>query len=120
MISRSRECFSIVSRNSKVPYWPPSKTSRIIDLPGGRKKAFVFNGRCDRDGSFQPVLCVSSRGNERLAFFDAEEVDELIRVSERLDEYMSLWEKKAEMNKIRADEVERRRIAAEDSIGVEI
>jgi hypothetical protein len=81
---------------------------------------FVFNGRSDRDGSFQPVLCVASRGNERLAFFDSEEVDELIRVCDRLDNYMTVWAKKAEMNKIVADEEDRRRIAAEDSIGVEL
>lgn len=81
---------------------------------------FVFNGKSDRDGSQQPVLCIASRGNERLAFFDEEEVAELNRVIERLDEHMSLWEKKAEMNKVRAEESERRKISAQDTIGVEI
>ena len=119
-MATSRLVFAKAKKGSNAPYWPPSDTSRVIDLPGGRKKMFVFNGRCDRDGSFKPVLCFSSRGNERLAFFDAEEVDELVRVTSRLDEYMSLWNKKAEMNKIAADEDERRRIAAQDSIGVEL
>jgi hypothetical protein len=81
---------------------------------------FVFNGKSDRDGSQQPVLCIASRGNERLAFFDEEEVAELNRVLERLDEHMSLWEKKAEMNKVRAEESERRKISAQDTIGVEL
>lgn len=120
MMATTRLMFAKAKKGSNAPYWPPSDTSRVIDLPGGRKKMFVFNGRCDRDGSFKPVLCFSSRGNERLAFFDAEEVDELVRVTSRLDEYMSLWNKKAEMNKIAADEDERRRIAAQDSIGVEL
>lgn len=81
---------------------------------------FVFNGKSDRDGSQQPVLCIASRGNERLAFFDEEEVAELNRVTDRLDEYMSLWEKKAEMNKVRAEESERKEISAQDTIGVEL
>ena len=55
-----------------------------------------------------------------MAFFDEEEVDELIRVSERLSEYTSLWQKKADMNRIRADEADRKRIAADDRIGVDI
>ncbi len=104
----------------RATYWPPSDTSRHIKLPDGRKKLFVFNAKSDRDGSLQPVLCVQSRGGERLAIFDEEEVDELIRVCARMDEYMGIWEKKAEMNKIKAAEMERRRLAAEENIGVEL
>ena len=33
---------------------------------------------------------------------------------------MGIWEKKAEMNKIKAAEMERRRLAAEENIGVEL
>jgi hypothetical protein len=120
MISRSFSTLAKRGRPSKPLYWPPTHTSKVVDLPGGRKKAFVFNGKCDRDGSEKPVLCIASRGNERLAFFDEEEVDELIRVSERLYEYTSLWQKKADMNRIRADEADRKRIAADDRIGVDI
>ena len=101
-------------------YWPPTDTSQVVNLAGDRKKAFVFNGKNDRDGSNQPVLCIASCGNERLAFFDEEEVAELIRVTDRLDEYMSLWEKKAELNKIKSDEIKRREHAVEDRIGVDI
>ena len=81
---------------------------------------FVFNGKCDRDGTEKPVLCISSIGNERLAFFDAEEVAELSRISYRLLEYMELWEKKALDNKNKSDEIERRQLASEDRIGVDI
>jgi hypothetical protein len=81
---------------------------------------FVFNGKCDRDGSEQPTLCISSRGNERLAFFDEEELDELIRISPRLQEYVELWERKASVNKELSDEHDRRNVAATESIGVEL
>ena len=81
---------------------------------------FVFNGKGDRDGSEQPVLCIASKGDERLAFFDGEEVDELVRVSDRLEEYIALWERKAEMNRIHTDEADRRKIAVEDRIGVDL
>ena len=81
---------------------------------------FVFNGKSDRDGSLQPVLCVASRGNERLAFFDEEEVDELLRVADRVDEYVKLWEMKASANREVSDEANRREIASRDSIGVEL
>ena len=81
---------------------------------------FVFNGKSDRDGSEQPVLCFSTKGDKRLAFFDEEEVDELIRVSSRIEEYMSLWEKKAIQLRDEQSEGERRKIAANESIGVEI
>ena len=120
MISLSLSTLAKKTRSSKPLYWPPTNTSAVIELPGGRKKAFVFNGKCDRDGSEKPVLCVASRGNERLAFFDAEEVDELIRVTDRLDEYLGVWEKKAEMNRIQLDEADRKLVAAEDRIGVDI
>lgn len=109
-----------LSRFNRKAYWPPKQTSKVIELPGGRKKLFVFNGKSDRDGSEQPVLCIASRGNERLAFFDEEEVDELIRVSDQLDEYMELWQKKAIRNKNEADELRQREIAANDRIGVDI
>ncbi len=98
-------------------YWPPSKHSPITLLPDGRKKMFVFNGKSDRDGSLQPTLCIATvRGNHRLAFFDEEELDELIRVSDRVQEYVSLWEKKAEMNKIKSDEIQRRQIASNEPL----
>jgi hypothetical protein len=107
-------------RRARNLYWPPSKTSRVIALPGDRKKMFVFNGKSDREGLEQPVLCIASRGNERLAFFDKEEVAELRRIADRLHEYMSLWDIKAQRNSQQAAEEERRMIAAQDSIGVEI
>jgi len=107
-------------KSSPYKYWPPRDKSTVESLPGGRKKMFVFNGKCDRDGSEKPVLCISSVGNERLAFFDTEELAELSRISHRLLEYMVLWEKKAIENKNRADEIERKQLAAEDSIGVDI
>ncbi len=81
---------------------------------------FVFNGKCDRDGSEQPVLCFATKGNKRLAFFDEEEVDELIRVSGRLEEYMELWEVKAQKAREEQSETERRQIAVKESIGVEM
>jgi len=110
----------VVSRCGRKSYWPPTNTSPVIHLPGGRKKMFVFNGKCDRDGSERPVLCIASRGNERLAFFDEEELDELIRISDRLEGYMKLWEVKADKNKEIADRRRQSEIAAEDRIGVDI
>jgi hypothetical protein len=81
---------------------------------------FVFNGKSDRDGSEQPVLCFATNGDKRLAFFDEEEVDELIRVSDRLADYMTLWEDKAKKLRDTEAETQRRKIAADESIGVEI
>jgi hypothetical protein len=109
--------FAIVT---KANYWPPTNTSSIIELPGGRKKMFIFNGKSDRNGSHQPIMCIASRGNERLAFFDAEEVTELKRVIDRLDEYLTIWEKASEINRIKRDEIERRTHALDDRIGVEL
>lgn len=122
--TKSENChqkmYRSLSRLSRKPYWPPENTSTVIDFPGGRKKMFVFNGKSDRDGSEQPVLCISTVGGKRLAFFDEEEVDELLRVSARLQDYMILWEKKAGDTCVRVSESERRKIASQDSIGVEI
>ena len=113
--------FSTRNRSStRQRYWPPISSSPVIELPGGRKKFFVFNGKCDRDGTEKPLLCILSRGNERLAFFDEEEVNELSRVSDRLLEYMKLWDSKAEINKRRSDEQERKALAANDRIGIDI
>ena len=110
-----------VSRKLRAnQYWPPTQTSKVISLPGGRKKCFVFNGKSDRDGSLQPVLCVASRGNERLAFFDREEIVELERILDRVHEYTLLWERKASLNKEMSDEAIRRRMSVDDSIGVEL
>jgi hypothetical protein len=109
-----------LSRYVHKSYWPPVETSRVVELPGSRKKLFVFNAKSDRDGSVQPVLCICSRGNERLAFFDEEEVDELIRVTDRLEEYMKLWQLKAQRNRERADNFSRSEIASRDIIGVDI
>jgi hypothetical protein len=81
---------------------------------------FVFNGKSDRDGSEQPVLSFTTKGDKRLAFFDEEEVDELIRVSDGLADYMTLWEDKAEKLRDTEAETQRRKIAADESIGVEI
>ena len=81
---------------------------------------FVFNAKSDRDGSEQPTMCITSRQGERLAYFDEEEVDELIRIRPLLTEYLSLWEKKALSNKIQADEQTRREISAGETIGVEL
>jgi hypothetical protein len=81
---------------------------------------FVFNGKNDRDGRLAPVLCVASRGGERLALFDSEEFSELERIIDRLDEYMVLWDKKAEKNREVSDEQIRKQIAVDDSIGVEL
>jgi hypothetical protein len=81
---------------------------------------FVFNGKSDRDGSEQPTLCIASARNERLVFFDEEEVAELVRITPRIQEYMNLWIQKAEMNKLRVDENERRKLSASESIGVEL
>ena len=80
----------------------------------------MFNGKSDRDGSDQPVLCISSRGNKRLAFFDEEEVEELIRVSDRISDYMKLWKQKADKLRDEQAEQERRAISSDDRIGVEI
>ena len=109
-----------LSRYSRKPYWPPGNSSTVIKLPGGRKEMFVFNGKSDRDGSEQPVLCIATVGGKRLAFFDEEEVGELVRVSSRLQDYMRLWEKKASARRDQVLETERRMIASQDSIGVEI
>ena len=81
---------------------------------------FVFNAKSDRDGSEQPTLCITTRGNERLAHFDQEEVAELKRIGPRLRELVHLYKGKAQVNRNASDEKERRRLAAQDSIGVEI
>lgn len=101
-------------------YWPPSESSRIIALPGGRKKMFVFNGKNDRDGNHSPVLCIATRGDERLAFFDEEEVAELERIIERVEDYMSLWERKASRNRELVEVENFTKQSANDSIGVEL
>ncbi len=104
----------------RYTYWPPSSASKNMTLPGGRKKFFVFNGRNDRDGSATPVLCICTRGNDRLAFFDKEELDELTRVVDRLHEYMILWEKKALKNREYAENQEFNRHSSAASIGVDL
>ena len=81
---------------------------------------FAFNAKSDRDGSYQPTLCISSRKNERLVHFDAEEIAELKRIGPTLREMLRLYERKAINNRAVADEEERRRLSAQDSIGVEL
>ena len=81
---------------------------------------FVFNAKSDRDGQYQPTLCIASRKNERLVHFDAEEIAELKRIAPTLRETLSLYERKAMVNRTVADEEERRRLSAQDSIGVEL
>ncbi len=81
---------------------------------------FVFIAKTDRDGTYQPTLCIASRRNERLVHFDEEEVAEIRRVGTKLKEILELYEKKSVVNRITSDEEERWKLAAGDSIGVEL
>ncbi|KAK2196817.1 hypothetical protein BdWA1_002066 [Babesia duncani] len=78
-------------------YWPPpvDKRSQLIELPSG-KKCFVFMGKRDADGKYEPVLCFIDRNGDKLIWFNAEEIQQFEKLIPRLFNYIQLWEMKKE------------------------
>ena len=69
----------------------------------------MLAAKCDEDGRPEPALAIVSAGGQRLAFFNEEEVAELVRVLPQLQAHVDLWERKAAQNRTA-------RLAAEEQL----
>ena len=56
--------------------------------------AWVHTKYGDEDGSLEAAFSIVTRKGHRLVSFDIEEFQELVRISQRIDEYLNLWQKK--------------------------